>query len=98
MVTESPDRKVDTDAKIANDGEKRMPHERDESPDGQDREPRGVMKQAAADIEQGLVDTDLRATPGLEKGGGSGEAKPQQDAAQGMRDQTKPTASENTKK
>lgn len=98
MATEAPDRKVNTDAKIANDGEKRMPHERDESPDGQDRKPRGVMKQAAADIEQGLVDTDLRATPGLEKGGGSGEAKPQQDASQGMRDQAKPAPSKDVKK
>ena len=98
MATESPDRKVNTDEKIANDGVKRMPHERDESPDGQDRQPRGVMKQAAADIEQGLVDTDRRATPGLEKGGGAGQAQPQQGAAEGMRGQAKPTPSKDTKK
>ncbi len=98
MATEAPDRKVNTDAKIANDGVKRMPHERDESPDGQDRQPRGVMKQAAADIEQGMVDTDLHATPGLEKAGGSGEAKPQQGAADGMRDQAKPTPTKDQKK
>ena len=98
MVTEAPDRKVNTDEKIANDGEKRMPHERDESPDGQDREPRGVMKQAASDIAQGMVDSDLLATPGVEKAGGSGEAKPQPGAADGMRDQPKPTPSKDAKK
>jgi hypothetical protein len=88
MANETPDRKVNTDDKIKNDGIKRMPHERDESPDGQDKAPRGVMKQAAADLAQGLVDTDLRATPGAAPAGGaSGQAKPQQDAAHGMRDQ-----------
>ena len=88
MVNETPDRKVNTDEKIKNDGVKRMPHERDESPDGQDKEPRGVMKQAAADLAQGLVDTDLRATPGAPPAAGpAGQAKPQQDAAHGMRDQ-----------
>ena len=64
MVTESKDRFVNTKAKIENDGAKRQPHERDESPDGQDQEPRGIMKQAAEDLAQGLVDTDARATPG----------------------------------
>ncbi len=98
MVTEAPDRKVNPDAKIANDGEKRMPHERDESPDGQDRTPRGVMKQAASDIAQGMVDTDLHATPGLQTGGGSGEAKPQAGAADGMRDQATPTSTKDGKK
>jgi hypothetical protein len=96
MVSETPDRKVNTDEKIQNDGVKRMPHERDESPDGQDKAPRGVMKQAAADIAQGLVDTDLRGTPGVEKaapaaGAPSGQAKPQPDAAEGMRDKTPAT-------
>jgi hypothetical protein len=96
MVSETPDRKVNTDEKIQNDGVKRMPHERDESPDGQHKEPRGVMKQAAADIAQGLVDTDLHGARGVEKaapatGASSGQAKPQPDAAEGMRDKTPTT-------
>lgn len=91
MVTESKDRRVNTDAKIENDGVKRQPHERDESPDGQDQQPRGVMKQAASDLEQGLVDTDLRGTPGVEKAvepaaGASGQAQPQPDRSNDMRD------------
>jgi hypothetical protein len=101
MVSETRDRKVNTDQKIENDGVKRMPHERDESPDGQDKEPRGVMKQAAADLAQGLVDTDLRGTPGLEQAvatGGAGAAKPQPDAADGMRGQTKISPTKDEKK
>lgn len=88
MVAETKDRKVNTDAKIHNDGVKRLPHERDESPDGQDKEPRGVMKQAADDLAQGLVDTDLHGTRGQEDAvnpTGNGQARPQVDAEQGMR-------------
>ncbi|MDO9004406.1 MAG: hypothetical protein Q7V20_13220 [Aquabacterium sp.] len=36
----------------------RLPHEHDESADSQTSEPRPEMKQAHADIERGLVDTD----------------------------------------
>ncbi|OEZ62074.1 hypothetical protein [Duganella sp. HH105] len=61
------DAHVNTDAKVENDGVKRMPHERDEAPDAQDAKPRNVMKQAASDIERGLVDTDLHNQPGVEK-------------------------------
>lgn len=43
-----------------------LPHERDESTGGTDDPPREVMKQAARDIQRGLVDTDMRATPGLD--------------------------------
>ena len=89
MVTEPRDRRVNTDEKVRNDGVKRLPHERDESPDAQDARPRGVMEQAASDLEQGLVDTDLHGTRGIEEavphGGGSGQAKPRPDAANGMR-------------
>ncbi|MGZ8289592.1 MAG: hypothetical protein ACXW2U_04710 [Telluria sp.] len=89
MVTESRDRKVNTDAKVENDGVKRLPHERDESPDAQDAEPRGVMEQAASDLAQGLVDTDLHGVRGVEKvvpdKAGSGQAKPRDNAADGMR-------------
>ena len=90
MVSETKDRKINTDAKIQDDGVKRLPHERDESPDGHDNEPRGIMQQAASDLEQGLVDTDLHGTRGIEEAvahdGPSGQAKPLADPAQGMRD------------
>lgn len=86
MVTETPDRKINTDAKTADDGAKRLPHERDESPEGHDKAPRGVMKQAAADLAQGLVDTDLHGKPGAAPAPGApGQAQPQADAAKGMR-------------
>ena len=89
MVAETPDRKINTDAKIRDDGVKRLPHERDESPDGHDKEPRGIMKQAADDLAQGLVDTDLHGMRGIEEAvdssGPSGQAQPQADAEQGMR-------------
>lgn len=43
-----------------------LPHERDESPmpeAGAVRGPRGKIRQAARDIERGLVDTEARGTP-----------------------------------
>jgi hypothetical protein len=91
MVTETKDRFVNTDAKIENDQVKRQPHERDESPDGQDQQPRGIIKQAADDLAQGLVDTDARNTPGIEQAvqpapGATGQARPQPDRSQDMRD------------
>ncbi|HEU4852933.1 MAG TPA: hypothetical protein VFT37_12345 [Telluria sp.] len=89
MATEARDRRVNTDERILNDGEKRLPHERDEAPDGQDTRPRGVMEQAASDLEQGLVDTDLHGTRGVEKAvtpTGSGEAKPLDNAGRDMRE------------
>jgi hypothetical protein len=99
MVTETKDRFVNTDAKIENDQVKRQPHERDESPDGQDVRPRGIMKQAAEDIAQGLVDTDLRGGgSGLEgvtqpAAGATGQANPQPDRARDMRDHEAPNPS-----
>ena len=88
---------INTDTPIKDDGVKRMPHERDESPDGLDQEPRGVIKQAAADLEQGLVDTDMRGTPGLPPAAGpAGQAEPQKDAADGMRGQVAPTPTTDT--
>jgi hypothetical protein len=96
MVTETKDRRINTDEKSRNDGAKRLPHERDESPDGQDKAPRGVMKQAADDLAQGLVDTDLHGQRGVERAapaaGSTGQARPQADAAQGMRHQNPPHA------
>ena len=49
------------------------------------------MKQAASDLEQGLVDTDARATPGISeavdaKPGATGQAVPQDDRHRSMRD------------
>lgn len=89
MVAETRDRKINTDAKMDDDGAKRLPHERDESPEGRDKAPRGVMRQAADDLAQGLVDTDLHGTPGMDRaaggGSGSGQARPQADAGEGMR-------------
>ncbi len=61
------DAHVNTRAKVENDGVKRMPHERDEAPDAQDAKPRNVIKQAASDIERGLVNTDLHNQPGAER-------------------------------
>ncbi len=101
MVTESKDRRINTDEKVENDGVKRMPHERDESPDGQDQQPRGVMKQAAADLAQGLVDTDLHGMRGVEQAapqrGQPGQALPQPGTADGMRDQASTTSTKSDK-
>lgn len=44
----------------------KLPHERDESVGAAGRTPRRVMEQARRDLEAGLVDTDMRATPGLD--------------------------------
>jgi hypothetical protein len=91
MVQEEKDRVVNTDRKIEEQSYKREPHERDESPDGQGVRPRGVMKQAAEDLEQGLVDTDARATPGVSEAvdpapDATGQANPQPDRHRDMRD------------
>ena len=43
-----------------------LPHERDEDTDMTDGEVDPVIEQAAKDIARGLVDTDMRATPGLD--------------------------------
>jgi len=91
MPQEEKDRVVNTDRKIEEQSYKREPHERDESPDGQDTKPRGIMKQAAKDLEQGLVDTDARATPGISQAvnpdpEAGGQAAPQPDRHRDMRD------------
>jgi hypothetical protein len=43
-----------------------LPHERDESPDPASVSPDPVIAQAQRDIDAGMVDTDMRATPGLD--------------------------------
>jgi hypothetical protein len=45
----------------------RLPHERDQSVDSQQAEPRDDMKQAFADIEEGQMDTDRHGIPGVEE-------------------------------
>jgi hypothetical protein len=41
-----------------------LPHERDESPDAPPATPDPKMVQAKRDVDAGLVDTDMHATPG----------------------------------
>jgi len=43
-----------------------LPHERDESTDATAVEPDPLIAQAKRDIDAGMVDTDMRATPGLD--------------------------------
>ena len=58
---------VNSGARVKSDGLARLPHERDEAPDAQGIRPREDMQQAARDLEQGLVDTDLHGMRGVEK-------------------------------
>lgn len=67
MASETKDRKVNTGAAVRNDGAKRLPNERDESPEAQESAPREDMQQAASDLERGLVDTDLHGVRGVER-------------------------------
>ncbi len=43
-----------------------LPHVREQSSGSVGTEPRKVIQQAYKDIQAGLVDTDMRATPGLD--------------------------------
>ena len=43
-----------------------LPHERDESTHSVAAKPDPVMVQAHRDMEAGMVDTDMRATPGMD--------------------------------
>jgi len=45
-----------------------LPHERDQALGQVASAPDPVMRQAKRDIDAGLVDTDMRATPGLDAG------------------------------
>ena len=73
---------VNTDAKVENDGVKRMPHERDESPDGQGNKQHTIIEQAAKDIDSGMVDTDLHNQPGVQKPRPDAKAQPQANTKQ----------------
>lgn len=43
-----------------------LPHDRDQQAASTDAEPNAHIDRAARDLQQGQVDTDLRATPGLD--------------------------------
>jgi hypothetical protein len=43
-----------------------LPHERDQQNRSVDADPNPHIERAASDLKQGKVDTDLRATPGLD--------------------------------
>jgi hypothetical protein len=43
-----------------------LPHERDQSTPAAALDPDSAVAQAKRDIDAGLVDTDMRATPGLD--------------------------------
>lgn len=68
------------------DGKPSLPHERDQQNDATNAKPDPQIRRAANDLKQGQVDTDLRATPGLDaaqrgtlvEGGerGAGDKKP----------------------
>ncbi|CAJ0857582.1 hypothetical protein R20233_00513 [Ralstonia sp. LMG 32965] len=51
----------------ASSAAERLPHERDQHVEEQGSEPRSSAKQAARDIENGQLDTDLHNTPGVER-------------------------------
>jgi len=77
-ASDGSDRNVNTTAKTGREGQNRLPHERDESPDGttstasgEDSSARGIIKQAKSDVERGLEDTDLRNQRGIEKPAGA---------------------------
>lgn len=61
-------RVVNTDAPVKNDGKPRQPNDRDESPDiqSQSLKPKEQIKHAYNDLEQGLIDTDMRGKHGLD--------------------------------
>ncbi len=43
-----------------------LPHEQDQSTGSADEAPRDIMQQAKRDLDAGLVDTDMRATAGMD--------------------------------
>jgi hypothetical protein len=69
------DRQVNTEVHIDDTAGKRLPHERDESPEGTRHQPeRSRIEQAGRDIDAGLVDTDLHMREaGIQKPAPAGE-------------------------
>ncbi|MFL6660340.1 MAG: hypothetical protein ACJ8GW_19795 [Massilia sp.] len=85
MPSQPKDRSINTDNPQDATTGRHLPHERDESPTEPLKQQRGVMKQAADDLAQGLVDTDLRGMRGQDAAttpapGASGQARPHADA------------------
>ncbi|GGX98747.1 hypothetical protein GJV26_16135 [Massilia dura] len=74
------DRQVNTEVHIDDTAGKRLPHERDQSPEGTQHQPvRSRIEQAGRDIEAGLVDTDLhQQEAGIQKAP-PGNAAPEAD-------------------
>ena len=60
MTKNLQQRQVKTSSPTSPDTAPRLPHERDESADSQSSPSRDRIKQAAKDLEDGQVDTDLR--------------------------------------
>lgn len=67
MKTEGRSFQVRTQNRSRTESAPRLPHERDESSDDQQGEPRNDMRQAFDDIMSGQQDTDLREGRGLEE-------------------------------
>ena len=67
MKTDGKSFQVSTQRPQRKDALPRLPHERDESDDSQQGEPRDDMRQAFDDIMSGQQDTDLRETRGVEE-------------------------------
>ena len=64
MDTKLPEASISTTQPIGNKSAPRQPNEHDESPDSQASAPREDMKQAAKDVANGQVSTDLHDQPG----------------------------------
>lgn len=66
MKTDGKIFQVATQKPLKKEAVPRLPHERDESRDSQQSEPRSEIRQAYDDIMSGQQDTDLRETRGVE--------------------------------
>ena len=66
MKTDGKIFQVATQKPVKREALPRLPHERDESGDSQQSNPRSDMRQAFDDIMSGKQDTDLRQTRGVE--------------------------------
>ena len=65
LANDEQDRSVDP-RQTTSTGGAHLPHERDQALGGVQHEPTGVIEQAKRDLDAGQVDTDMRATPGLD--------------------------------
>ncbi len=67
MKTTVHDEKILTVRPAETQRGRKLPHERDESPEAGPIHPQEVMRQAAVDVKRGLVDTDLHDAPQFNK-------------------------------